>query len=160
MLTEQQFLDAVSAKAKPRNHLASHDSLERLLERMQESWDGVLTDRIYKNAGSAIFTDVAEGRKYLNDHDIMDSWVFDRTTQLFIFNLRRGFHESFLGTLYQAYTGTTMRIGSPRDDGGSYIKQGMGFALSSIGTRFTKGRDVKLNAQEKIMFDSMLFIGI
>jgi hypothetical protein len=159
MLTEQQFFDVIAAKAKPRNHLASHDSLERLLERLQESWGGVMTDRVFKNAGSAIFTDIAEGRKYLNDDDIMDSWVFDRTTQLFIFNLNRGFHESFLGTLYQAYTGATMRI-STHDDAGRYIKEGMGFSLSSIGTRATKGRDVKLNAQEKIIFDSQIFIGI
>jgi hypothetical protein len=158
--TEDQFLELIRANSKPRKTGRLSLSTDHLLRQTSECWNGTITKPpLFFYHGNAIITDVTEGRDILNDESLAQNWVWDRTTQTFIFNISSGRHESLLGNLYILYSGNGDTIGN-HDNAGAYIREGFGFSLSSVGNHPHKGADVKLTAQERQIFKGIKFVDV
>lgn len=103
--------------------------------------------------GVALFYEMHEARRAITS-DFMDSFVYDRTTGIFILNLNRGNHEQFLGIVGMAYMGWDLMGDSDTEKAaGDVVDNGLFIYMSSqVSARVTLGSGVKLTAQEKAIF--------
>ena len=85
-----------------------------------------------------------------------DNWHYDRTARVLMVNLRRGSHESLSGALYNAYRGRDAEH-QVECAAESFISEGLGWFMSSVSNRPLKAANVRLDAQEKVAFQSVQF---
>ncbi len=173
MITEKEFFERLSAKIPRRTGL--HENREDLFAYIKLAWEKVSArdielhkelnesprsaPELVKMQGLAYFYDLTQARIPLKDDTLCDNWVYDRGTETLIINLRCGAHQQFTAYLYCAYKGLKTAI-YDQENSEKYITEGLGFYLSSCGTNPEKGEDVKLNAQEKIIFRGFHFRNI
>lgn len=114
----------------------------------------IMSDAPLKIPGFALFFDIGSAKGPVNDHDLMDSWIYDRATGTVILNVDRGAHESLLAKLYACQTGAElgMTITETDEMAERYVIEGRGFFLSSQARRPLKSKNVRLTAQEKAVF--------
>lgn len=124
----------------------------------KEDWADLFEEGGDPMPGLALFYRLKElTATFIGDRHHVDSYVYDRGTKVAILNINRGAHESFLGALYALYAGLSWQesINNRHDYASCYIKEGLGFSLSSAATRPTKGKDVELTHHEATVFGSL-----
>jgi hypothetical protein len=160
LISEDEFfvrLRSVS-KARPDGRIESFEWIQESIERCwNNSAKANNLSEVHNCPGVVLFGEPNEERNY-NCYNF-DNWVWDRPTGLFIININRGYHERLLGDLYLLHTGLTHSV-ADRDDAGSYIREGFGFALSSIAQYPIKGLKTELTDHEHIIFENMDFRGL
>jgi hypothetical protein len=142
LVSDDEFYELVRAASKPRQNTLKSESVDYILG----TFDKCNWQRITRNATP-------------DDLLYSKNWVWDRTTQTFIWNIMSGYHEFLLSHLYLLYTGTENDARS-HDHAGDYIREGYGFSLSSVGNNPHKGAEVKLTAQEKRIFRGLKFVDV
>jgi hypothetical protein len=159
-ISQKDWISNVAKHSAPRNHNSGLDSLEQILSRLSDCWGSIINKKnnLWRCPGHAFILGPEDGKEYLHDCEVMDSWIWDRNTQSFIFNINRGHHEHILTYLYLAYKGLSWDFG--QDYAGSYIREGFGFSLSSAGYFPTKGSDVDFKENEITMFKGLKFTEI
>ncbi len=180
MITQDQFIERVRSHSIPRR--TGIDDVDELMFLITRCWDiercsshldeqspffvgreSTTHPKIFKLPGWALFFNLdAEAKEAVEDTNLMDSFVYDRTSKTVILNINRGAHESLMGYLFAAYTGKDISF-SRRDcerAAESYITKGMGFSLSSAGNHPIKGHNVCLDFKEENVFESFEFLAI
>lgn len=101
--------------------------------------------------------DLSEVKRVIDNPLVnLNNFFFDRGTNTFILNMRRGSHESFAALLYCHYNSGEHDFVNPENQAELYLNQGRGFFLSSASKWILIGRGVKMTAQEKRQFGSEL----
>lgn len=175
MITADQYLERVRAAAKciedgfftidsKVTTLAIHWDIARGMSNLEAKRDLLeLPDNhpsLLKIPGWALFFEMNEAKAAINDHQLMDSWVYDRATGVVVLNLNRGAHESFTACLHELYTPAQLDFRSftkSEEAAEQFVEEGMGFVLSSRASKPLKGKNVFLTAQEKMVFAGQNF---
>lgn len=178
MITVAQYLQRVreSAKAVDANEYTVDNAVELLgicwdldrtkvwLDEKRELYDMKPADHpmFIKMPGNALFYELGEAKAAIENDDLMDSWVYDRTTGIVILNMNRGAHESFTAGLFGLYKGTVdfKARWQIEDESERFLTEGLGFFLSSALYRPLKGANTRLTAQEKRVFQNQQFMDL
>jgi hypothetical protein len=82
----------------------------------------------------------------------VENWQYDRTAGMLLLNLNAGVHEHLSAVLYRAYKGGPI-LAKQKEAAEEFISEGLGwFRSSSSYGRALKGKDVRLNFQERKAF--------
>jgi hypothetical protein len=158
-LSKQDYLDLVRTYAKPQADL--DDLLAIVLgrlpsdeseERLRAAMEAFLFDPASGRAGIVDIVTLSGGAQALRRPGFhVHNWYYDRVSGAILINLRAGVHESLSAALYKVYRGGQAL--SQEDASEKFITEGLGWfrSASSCG-RALKGPEVKLNAQEKVVF--------
>lgn len=178
MITAEQYLERVRAATKAKESDENYYTIDLALRILSNKWDisramenieakRELYDMLpashpmfLKLPGWALFFELGEAKVALDDDNLMDSFIYDRTTGIVILNISRGGHESFTAGLYQLYTPEFLGFRSMKEDDRNaeqFIEEGMGIVLSSRASRPMKSKNLRLTAQEKIVFSRFTF---
>ncbi len=133
-------------------------------ERMNNIRNGMLAfcmDPRKGRDGLVEFYDISEAKKVLDDRNKnIYNWHYDRKASTLIVNLELGSHEHLCAALYNIYNNVdTGFIGKDFELAAEkFIDEGYGWFKStqSYG-RALKGKNVKLNTQEKRVFGNQFY---
>lgn len=175
MITVQEYLQLVS-KTSIEYGVQDEDCIEWLsytlpnedkMERLRKSMESFCLDPEEGRDGLILIVPLSDFKSQILDNEYfnLENWLYDRVTGYVLVNMEFGSHESVAALLAQAYTSELKRGRIRSKDQGKYaeefIERGYGWKCSA-GTygRILKSKDIKLTAQEKIVFKQFVFMDL